>query len=88
MSDFDELIKQFETTSYLCGCSDDSKYLQRKYKQDEARKALTDAISAVTSERDNLAGRVRELARIISDDGTPDEDLYQSLTEGLPEVAK
>jgi len=49
---------------------------------------LQSQLAAVTSERDNLASRVRELARIISDDGTPDEDLYQSLTEGLPEVAK
>ncbi|MFA7254026.1 MAG: hypothetical protein WC107_05745 [Patescibacteria group bacterium] len=53
-----------------------------------ARAALRAAIDEVVRERNDLASRVRELARIISDDGTPDEDLYQSLTEGLPEVAK
>jgi uncharacterized coiled-coil DUF342 family protein len=67
---------------------DDLALAENFSEHETARSALRAEIDEVVRERDDLASRVRELARIISDDGTPDEDLYQSLTEGLPEVVK
>lgn len=65
MSDFDELIKEVVIRAQRSQAADDDDIAEEENALEYTRKALTDAISAVTSERDKYRDMVNEGTRDI-----------------------